>query len=428
MTLACGTVRGLYEAGNGSLYVVKGEIVYEIHNRTGTMTAYNRGTLGSDTTRVYMADNGNHVCIVDGNNMYLHEMSTNNSIFANAIPFSGPSHVVFIGSYLVCNSTVGSLEDRGRIWYSGIFDALTWNVLSYANAEGFSDPIQALAVNGAGVWLMGVESKEVWRETGDSNQPFARVGGSFSRIGCRAKDSVAVIGESVFWIGSSKAGADTVYMSNGYDAQPISDITISQRLGNPIDAIGWTYAIKGHTSYVITMQGEDTWVFDLSTTKWYRRQARNEDGSPRSWKARLAEYHDGKTIVGFDGENYIAYLDTAKYIEADGKPIVRTFRSNNVSSEGKPVMFKELSLVMDTGRSDDYTDDPQVMVKSSDNGGYSWGRSKWLSYGKVGQYKKQISFPSAGVSRERCFEIQVSSNAKATLLNAYVEAEVGLAR
>ena len=128
-----GPCRGLYRAGNDSLYVVMGSTLWEIKDVSGIVTSYNRGSLSSDTTTVYFADNGIHVGVVDGVNLYLHEMGTEDDLFIQSIPFTGPSHIVYQQSRFFCNATSGTLEEQGNIWYSGITagglpDATSWRL------------------------------------------------------------------------------------------------------------------------------------------------------------------------------------------------------------------------------------------------------------------------------------------------------------
>ena len=428
-TGAAGRCRGLYKAGNGNLYGVWGQTVYEIREVGGVMTATSRGDIASNNSPVYMADNGEHMALADGNAIWLHELGGSDDIAQASIPMTGPSHIVFLGGYLVVIATGGSLEERGRIWWSALYTATSWPALNYANAEGFSDPLLALAVRRGDLWLLGPSSYEVWSQTGDVNLPFSRVGASQTGFGCAAPNAVAVIGNEILWVGGSKAGADAVFMSAGYEAKAISDVTISQYLATASvgDAVSWTYQAEGHTYYLIDLSAEGTTLcFDLSTGRWHRRESKQDDGSFGAWDCRYAEYAFGRTLCGYQDGGLLVELVSDR-TEADGKPVVRTFRSNPVISNGHPLMCRELRAYFDTGRAS-LGLVPQAMMRFSNDGGYTWSNTQWRDIGTTGAYSQPVSWQALGVGREWCFEIVVSADCDATLAGLFVEMDRGIGR
>jgi hypothetical protein len=423
--------RGLKKAGNGSLYGVWGANVYEVKDYLGTPTAYLRGTVASANSPVWMVDNGVHMVITDGNQMYLHELGSSNGITSPSYPFTAPSHVDYIGGYVVCIRNSGSLLERGRFYYSDLLDATSWPALNYFTAEDFSDPLVSLVVRDGEIWLFGSSTYEVWGLTGDANRPFTRIGGSARKIGISGRYSAAVIGGSILWVGSSKAGADGVYMANGYEAQQISDVTISQFLSGAAvaDVIAWTYQGNGHTFYVLQFTTEDTTlVYDLTTGKWHRRESQKQDNTFGRWNHCYAEYAFGKTLVGFGTAGVIAYLDADEFTEADDSPIVRTFVSNGTIANGHPIMCRELVAYFDAGQITDPSTTPYAMLRVSRDGGYTWSSSRWRDFGGTGQYGRSCKWTQLGIAREFTFEIVVSANCRSTLVGAYADFERGVGR
>lgn len=418
-----GLIRGMYKAGNGSLYVVKGTTVYEIHDRSGAMTVYPRGALLSDATPVTMADNGTHVAIADGMSLYLHELSGDSDIFTVNTPFTAPTHVVFIGGRLVCNATQGTGEDKNRVWYSDIFNATSWPALNFFSAEAFGDPVVALAVRLGDLCVFGSDSFEIFSLTGNQYNPFSRVGSAMLGIGCSAPYSVVSVSDTVFFVGGSRGGNNTVYALSGYNANVISDQTITHRIVDIRNVIGWTYSERGNVFYVLSIGSDDTWVYDSGTMRWHRRRGMNDDGSPRSWKAIYSEFFDNKTVVGFIGLDWLCVLDRNAMTDADDRHIIRTYRSNNIVLPGFRTWHRVLHVQIDTGRAPVYGLRPQAMMRFSDDGGYTWSRSFWQSFGSRGQYARALRWSMLGTARERIYEIQISDAADFTILGAHVEAE-----
>jgi len=426
LLIGSGDIRGLYKAGNGSLYVVKGRHVYEINDRSGEMTVYQRGDLLSDASPVKMTDNGTHLAIVDGMDLYLHALGSTDDIYTITKPFAAPTHIVFIGGRLVCNATSGSNEDRNKVWYSDVYNAESWGALNFFSAEAFSDPVVALAVRLGDLCVFGSDSFEIFALTGNAYNPFSRIGSAMIGIGCSAPYSVTTISDSVVFLGGSKGGENMVYMLNGYNVSPISDHTIITRLSDTKTAIGWSYAYEGHMFYVLRSGNTDTWCYDLTTAKWHRRRGLNNDYSPCAWKALYSESFNGKNVVGFLGSDYLCEISGDALTDADGKQIIRTYRSNNVLYQGKRLKHKALLVLIDSGHNAVYGSDAIAMMRFSDDGGYSWSRSFWQSFGQKALYNKALRWSSLGSSRERVFEIQISDVAYFSIIGAFVDVDIGI--
>ncbi len=60
----------------------------------------------------------------------------------------------------------------------------------------------------------------------------------------------------------------------------------------------------------------------------------------------------------------------------------------------------------------------KVMLRYSDDGGYTWSNWKERSLGEIGQYMKPVRFTRNGDFIHRTYEISVSSPVKRDLLTA----------
>jgi Neuraminidase (sialidase) len=66
--------------------------------------------------------------------------------------------------------------------------------------------------------------------------------------------------------------------------------------------------------------------------------------------------------------------------------------------------------------------DPQIMMQYSDNGGYTWSNEKWVSVGKIGEYKTKVRWSRLGSSRNRVFKIMYSEKTFYQINGAYLNA------
>ncbi len=62
---------------------------------------------------------------------------------------------------------------------------------------------------------------------------------------------------------------------------------------------------------------------------------------------------------------------------------------------------------------------PQIMLRWSDDGGYTWSNEYWRGMGAVGEYSKQVQWRKLGRSRDRIYEITVSDAVNPVIINAY---------
>lgn len=68
---------------------------------------------------------------------------------------------------------------------------------------------------------------------------------------------------------------------------------------------------------------------------------------------------------------------------------------------------------------------PQMMMRFSDDGGWTWGVERMGSAGKTGQYGTRVHWHRLGTARRRVFEVSVTDPVPWRITNAYVDVEVG---
>lgn len=111
-------------------------------------------------------------------------------------------------------------------------------------------------------------------------------------------------------------------------------------------------------------------------------------------------------------------------------PIRRVRITPTLSSENKRMYHRELVLDVQAGVGADGAIsgqgyDPVVMMRYSDDSGYTWSDEQRGTLGKIGRYGWQIFWFRLGVSRNRVYEFVCSDPVNFTLGNAYVIVETG---
>ena len=68
-------------------------------------------------------------------------------------------------------------------------------------------------------------------------------------------------------------------------------------------------------------------------------------------------------------------------------------------------------------------DDPQVMLRISNDGGKTWVSEQWRSAGKSGEWNKRVRWNRMGQSRRRVFEVSVTEPNPWRITGAFLEVE-----
>ena len=434
--LLAAEVRGLHTLSNEDyLIAVAGNLVYKVDT---SYTATQIGTLTTSTGPVSISDNvtnnGMTAYIVDGLNRYtwIETTDTFTTLPSTDGPWQGATVVDSIDGYNIYN------QPNTFNWAcTDLSSSLSTQAL-YGSANGFPDNIVSLIVDRRQVYLLKDVTTEVWTDvgntiTGITTFPFARVPGTTVQSGVGAAFSVARFGASFAAVCKDTRGDSTIEAMVNYEYQKFSTHAVEQSLTNEIthDAVAYTYQIEGHEMYVVTFPsvGEYglTWVYDGSTQQWHKWL---------SWDSNLAVYKrhrsncgcyfNNQYIVG-DYENGKLYsIENAVYTE-DGATIRRMRRAPHITTDLQRQYFESFQIQFQpgVGLSTGQGDDPQVMLRWSNDGGSTWSNEHWVTIGKIGQYANRALWRRLGYARDRIFEVVISDPVKAVIVSAELKASAG---
>ena len=420
-TIGYGPIRGLwsFSSDTTTAFVVSGNSLYKID------TSYNATLLGTiaGTGPVSMADNGIQLFIAANPNGYIYNNNTNAFAPITDPDFPGAVTVGYLDGYFVFNE-----PDSQKIWITQLFDGTSVDPLDFASAEGSPDGVVGLIVDHREVWVYGTNSVEVWYDTGASDFPLQRIQGAFNEIGCAAPYSIAKMDNGLFWLGADARGQGMVYRANGYTGQRISTHAVEwhiQQYGNLSDALAYTYQQDGHSFYVLIFPSANTtWVYDVATQTWHER-AGWSNGAFTRHRSNCQMAFNNKVIVG-DYENGNIYaFDMDTY--ADNGQIqkwLRTWRAlppgqNNLKRTAQHAM--QIDLESGVGLNLGQGDDPEVMLRWSDDGGHTWSNEHWSKVGKIGEFYRRVWFRRLGMTlklRDRVYELSMTDPVKTAVMGA----------
>ena len=421
-TVGTGPIRGLWahQTNGTDFYVVSGSEVYKLNSMTGTPTLL--GTV-SGTGPVSIADNGTQIFFACNGPSYIYNEVTNVFQQITDPDFPGAVTVGYLDGYFVFNE-----PDSQKVWVTNIFEGTQIDALDFASAEGSPDGLVGLIVDHREAWLFGTDSVEVWYDAGLADFPLARIQGAFNEIGCVAAFSIAKLDNGLFWLGTDARGQGIVYRANGYTGTRVSTHAVEYAIaqyGNLADAIAYTYQQEGHAFYVLTFPtGNATWVYDVATQAWHER-AGWDNGAFMRHRSNCQCNFGGNIIVG-DYENGNIYrfdLD----VFADNGGIQKWLRSWRALPTGQNELKRTAhhSLQLDcqsgVGINLGQGDDPQVVLRWSDDGGHTWSNEHWAPMGKIGQYFRRVFWRRLGMTmklRDRVYEVSGTDPVKIAIVGA----------
>lgn len=432
-------VRGIHAVRTGGTdrcFAVVGDTFYEIDPAGAVI---NRGLVETDggipATFSANVDAGDELFITSGGRGYIFTLS-DNTLAEVYIGSTSERLVAHQGEFL--DGFFLALDsDSSTLYLSELNDgAATWDATQYAQRSAGSDPWQAILVAHRDIWLFGKNTSEVWYNAGTSPYPFASIPGAFIEEGIAAPASASRVGNTVMWLGQSEEGSCVVWRANGYTPQRVSTHAVEYAIQGYMrdgltvkDAVSMTYQDSGHMFYVLGFPSADaTWVFDNSTGLWHERGTWSAaDRQYNAWRPESHAFAFNKHLVGDHLSGTVYDMSVDKFTDAGGGPIRRLRRTTHLNVEDRTLFYHRLQIRLEAGLGlvSGQGDDPQAMVRWSDDGAQTWGNEHWVSAGKMGEYSARAVWRRMGRSRNRVFELSVTDPIPWRLIAADIDVTEG---
>ena len=332
------------------------------------------------------------------------------------------------------DQTTGTMVVDVKTFYgNGTFPG--WTVMTYGpgstvfgTTESVPDTISAIAPLHGELHVFGNSSTDVFANNSASSGipgDFESIRGAAVGIGIAAPFSLASNGSQLFWLASSNEGHGLVYSVSGYQPVSISSNTVChmiERLPKIDDAIGFCYLQDGHSFYVLTFPTANiTFCYDVSTGDWHQRSYWNmKTGQHERHRVNAQCFAYQKNYVG-DYANGNIYELSMDVFTDNGNPIRRVRTGPHVHNDRKRLFFLEFEIDIERGVGSDggvQGKDAQAFLTWSDDGGMTWSNERWLTFGKIGEYKNRLHTHRLGMSRDRVFRLTLSDPVKCVLIAA----------
>ena len=345
---------------------------------------------------------------------------------ANDGPFQGGGTVDITDNYFVYN------KPDSQLWAASDLLSPITDPLSFASKDGSPDDLVSIIVDRREVYLLGEMSSEVWINSGAVPFPFTRIPGTSTQQGIAAQYSMSRMGNSFAYVSKNNRGEAMVVRMNGYFPERISTHAVETTLVNQnvSNALAWTYQLEGHEVYVVTFPSIGTngltWAYDNTTGLWHKWLYRNNQNEYERHRGNCCAFFNQQVLVG-DYENGKIYQLARNFYTDDGQPIRRIRRAPHITTDLQRQYFHELQIQFQpgVGLSTGQGEDPQAMLRWSNDGGSTWSNEYWTTIGKQGKYLNRAIWRRLGFSRDKVFEVSISDPVKAVIISANLKAEAG---
>ena len=337
--------------------------------------------------------------------------------------FTGGTNVDVVDNYFVYNR-----PNTQQFGSSNVLSPISGNT-NFSSKDGAPDNLVTLIVDHREIYLLGETSSEVWVDQGTSPFAFTRIPGTSTQHGIAAPFSVARFGNSFAYLSKNNRGTAQIVQMNGYVPQRISTHAVENSLtGQTItDAVAWTYQLEGHEVYVISFPTlQLTWCYDIATQMWHKWLYTNNLGQYERCRGNCAAVFQGYNLIGDYSNGKIYHLDRNIYTD-DGQNVKRMRRAPHLTVDLQRQYFEELQLQFQpgVGLSTGQGNDPQAMLRWSNDGGSTWSNEYWTTIGKIGKYTNRAIWRRLGTARDRIFEVSVSDPVKAVIISANLKMTAG---
>lgn len=340
----------------------------------------------------------------------------NNFRAITAEGFPGGNTVTFLDGYFIVNA-----PNTRQFYLSQLYDGFTWNALSFASKEAYTDTLEAVAVDNSCLVLLGFISQEYWQDIGAFPFPLLRIPGSPTDMGVAARWSVARCNGELIYLGRARRGGLSVVTIRNYRPVTVStpdlDFLFNEYV-NPGDAIAFSYRQNGHEFYQISFQQQGvTWLYDATSEVWSTLLS----GATTRHYANFGCQFDFHVMVSDYRNGNLYILDPASYTD-NGDLIARELITPhffvNTSFNKLHIYRLRLDMEQGGGLNDGQGQTPQVMLQVSRDGGYTWGGEMWATCGAQGDFLSRAEWRRLGVSRNYVFKFRITDPIKTVLIGA----------
>lgn len=446
--------RGLLEM-RGVAYGVNGSVAFSL-GANGGFTEL--GVVANDGNPVSMVANGNgQIFIASAGLGYVIKGTPPKLTQIKDANFLGASIATFQDGYVIVvtpNSNQFQISGSDDV---PLGDATQWDAANISVQAGQADYLKAIISSREYLRLLGDRRSQIYYNVGANGIggfPFQSYNETFIETGIAAVHSLVDMGQSLMWIGNDARGQRACWHDAFFEPQRVSTFAVEQfwqSYASVADAIAFAYIWDGHLIYRITFPSASyagpvrsaTWEYDatLSVTLgrpiWTERSFLPPGGQPTGRPELFHCYAYGRHLVGSGGGDgnpgaiyqmaAAPWTDCARSLAGAQiqQPIIRDRICPHAWQGNKRIIYHRIELELARGVGLDANPvvgtNPEILLRWSNDGGWTWGPEQNMSIGKIGQYGIRAYWNRCGYARDRVFWVRMADPVYAGVIGAEVD-------
>ncbi len=306
-----------------------------------------------------------------------------------------------------------------------------WDQTDFGIKESYPDNIRGILVSNEQLYLFGLETGEVWQNTGNASFPFERIDGATFNIGIISSWSPIELNGRVYFLGTNSEGQISAYVMDGYTPVRLSTYALESAWNDglaPTNAYSYGYVEEGHVFWVFHI-GSQCWGYDTTTRAWHQRNAFLAGSFtiyPTYYHTFVAESSAGagKHITGgtLDGK---LYESSVNFYDDAGTDIKWQRTLPYMYEGGKRMYFGRNTLSVQTGTVPSGAA-PNITRSYSDNRGQTFTGSQTASLGVHDNFSIRVFWPLGGSSVERLWRYEGTGQYKVAIVECDMDVEAGV--
>lgn len=379
------------------------------------------GELSTSIGKVYAIETGgmnSHVVLSDGTFLYKIDVMNPTTITKIDLPHepNNPNGVEITPGALAYSNgrIVVQCKDTDFFMYSDLY-AFTFDDLNFQKAEAYADIIEFLCVSNNLLYVFGKTSVQVYQPSSDSVTPFISSPNNAIGIGILNENSVQVLADRVFFIGSGETGAFKVYQMQGNQLEVISTPAIERqiaRIFNPLTENSQSWSEDGHVFVAWSFNNSnETYVYDSATTMWHTRVYKDSLNLTKPWNLRNAKMNLKNFAWFVRGNDLVEFIEDKVPQQTNvDLDIVKRLRVEIPT--GFKAIIKSIRVKCNTGylAGRTATKQPELSLRFSRDNGKTFNNTMRKTLGNVGAYNTEVKIHNLGFYENPLLEIETIHN------------------
>lgn len=391
-----GQLRGVFQKDGvygGFMFACVGDRVWIEENDSVLNFVQVPGTVFSSVGRVQFAGDNDELMMVAAGRLY-RIATVGGALSLQLVRFydDGESELPLIRDIAYINGWFLYVFEGEQFGWSRVNDGDNLNALDFASAEYSPDGLVGLLVEREQVSLFGSETVESWVNTGDADAPFERRPGASFETGLIGPLAKCVADNSFVWVGAD----GIIYRMNDAPAgisTPSEEEAIArcEEAGLAGEISLWTFTWRGHPFIILDIPGEGSFAYDSRTGLW---------GEVGSWGLPLYRGFahmkaNGVQIIADRYAPRLLKLDAAANLDPDGTP-VEYLATAHIRKIARNETISSVLLLGTKGLGANAQASPTVKLRTSIDGGETWGTAQERPLGAIGQRSAQAKWTKLG--------------------------------